>query len=78
MSTTFLPLRVPVLHVLERSRMQHFEICSRTNVTTRTLLQGDVGYNQQTSRLITAISSTVYVFCSFACLLMIDRFGRRK
>ncbi|KAG6361921.1 hypothetical protein INS49_010150 [Diaporthe citri] len=30
-----------------------------------TLLQGDVGYNQQMSRLITAISSTVYVFCSF-------------
>ncbi|KAG8169992.1 hypothetical protein KVR01_000737 [Diaporthe batatas] len=43
-----------------------------------TLLQGDVGYDQQMSRLITAISSTVYVFCSFVCLLMIDRFGRRK
>ncbi|PSR78565.1 putative sugar transporter [Coniella lustricola] len=43
-----------------------------------TLLQEFVGYDQQMSRLISAASSTVYVGSSFACLMLIDRIGRRK
>lgn len=58
--------------------MQQFSGINALGFYLPTLLQGDVGYDQQMSRLITAISSTVYVFCSFVCLLMIDRFGRRK
>lgn len=43
-----------------------------------TLLQEMVGYDQQMSRLISAASSTIYVVFSFACLMLIDRLGRRK
>lgn len=43
-----------------------------------TLLQEFVGYDQQMSRLISAASSTIYVACSFTCLMLIDRVGRRK
>ncbi|KAJ4393494.1 hypothetical protein N0V93_002706 [Gnomoniopsis smithogilvyi] len=43
-----------------------------------TLLQEMVGYDQQMSRLVSAASSTIYVVFSFACLMLIDRLGRRK
>lgn len=43
-----------------------------------TLLQEFAGYNQQMSRLISAASGTIYVACSFTCLMLIDRVGRRK
>ncbi|KAK2597808.1 hypothetical protein N8I77_012570 [Diaporthe amygdali] len=65
------------VHIALKAKLEHFGI-NALGFYLPTLLQGDVGYNQQMSRLITAISSTVYVFCSFVCLLMIDRFGRRN
>lgn len=51
---------------------------SSTGFYLPTLLQEFVGYDQQMSRLISAASSTIYVGSSFACLLLIDRIGRRK
>ncbi|KAK7747487.1 hypothetical protein SLS53_001742 [Cytospora paraplurivora] len=58
--------------------MQQFSGINALGFYLPTLLQDNVGYNQQMSRLISAVSSTVYVVSSFACLLVIDRVGRRK
>ncbi|KUI53476.1 Sugar transporter STL1 [Cytospora mali] len=58
--------------------MQQFSGINALGFYLPTLLQDNVGYDQQMSRLISALSSTVYVICSFGCLMFIDRFGRRK
>lgn len=58
--------------------MQQFSGINALGFYLPTLLQENVGYDQQMSRLISALSSTVYVICSFGCLMFIDRFGRRK
>ncbi|KAF9877964.1 putative glycerol proton symporter of the plasma subject to glucose-induced inactivation protein [Colletotrichum karsti] len=43
-----------------------------------TLLQQSVGFDQQMSRLMTGVNGTIYLGSAFCCLLLIDRFGRRK
>jgi hypothetical protein len=42
------------------------------------LLQQSVGFSSQTARLLSGVNGTIYVFSAFCCLLIIDRFGRRK
>ena len=43
-----------------------------------TLLKENVGFDQEMSRLLSAVSSIVYLVAAFGSLLVIDRFGRRK
>lgn len=43
-----------------------------------TLLRDNVGFDDQTSRLLTAVSGTVYLVAAFGSLFVIDRWGRRK
>lgn len=43
-----------------------------------TLLQQSVGLGEQESRLLTGVNGTIYLGAAFCCLLIIDRFGRRK
>ncbi|KAI8963098.1 putative sugar transporter [Daldinia sp. FL1419] len=43
-----------------------------------TLLTQNVGFSQEMSRLISGISSTVYLVSAFGSVIVIDRLGRRK
>lgn len=43
-----------------------------------TLLQQSVGLGEQQARLLTGVNGTIYLGAAFCCLLIIDRFGRRK
>ncbi|RYP66835.1 hypothetical protein DL769_005930 [Monosporascus sp. CRB-8-3] len=43
-----------------------------------TLLVQNVGFNQEMSRMLSAVSGTVYLVAAFCSLVIIDRFGRRK
>ncbi|KAA8649913.1 hypothetical protein EYZ11_009022 [Aspergillus tanneri] len=58
--------------------MQQFSGVNALGYYLPTLLQQSVGLGEQESRLMTAINGTIYLFAAFCCLLIIDRFGRRK
>lgn len=58
--------------------MQQFSGVNALGYYLPTMLQQVLGYDQQKSRLLTGVNSTIYLFSAFCCLLIIDRFGRRK
>ena len=58
--------------------MQQFSGVNALGYYLPTLLQQSVGYDEQMSRLLTGVNGTIYLFAAFCCLLLIDRFGRRK
>jgi MFS family permease len=58
--------------------MQQFSGVNALGYYLPTLLQQSVGLDEQTSRLMTGINGTIYLFSACCCLLIIDRFGRRK
>ncbi|KAI4862363.1 putative sugar transporter [Hypoxylon rubiginosum] len=58
--------------------MQQFSGINALGFYLPTLLTQTVGFNQEMSRLISAVSSTVYLVSAFGSLIFIDRFGRRK
>ncbi|KAI1135589.1 putative sugar transporter [Hypoxylon sp. FL0543] len=58
--------------------MQQFSGINALGFYLPTLLTQNVGFNQEMSRLITALSGTVYLVSAFGSLVFIDRFGRRK
>lgn len=58
--------------------MQQFSGVNALGYYLPTLLQQSVGLDEKTSRLLTAINGTTYLFAAFCCLLIIDWFGRRK
>jgi hypothetical protein len=37
-----------------------------------------VGFDEQMSRLMTGVNGTIYLVAALCCILIIDRFGRRK
>lgn len=58
--------------------MQQFSGVNALGYYLPTLLQQSVGFSNQTARLLSGVNGTIYVFAAFCCLLLIDRFGRRK
>lgn len=58
--------------------MQQFSGVNALGYYLPTLLQQSVGLSEQESRLMTGVNGTVYLGAAFCCLLIIDRFGRRK
>ncbi|KAL2863770.1 sugar porter family MFS transporter [Aspergillus lucknowensis] len=58
--------------------MQQFSGVNALGYYLPTLLQQSVGLDEQESRLLTGVNGTIYLFAAFCCLLIIDRFGRRK
>ncbi|KAJ5358303.1 Major facilitator superfamily domain general substrate transporter [Penicillium cataractarum] len=58
--------------------MQQFSGVNALGYYLPTLLQESVGLGEQESRLLTAVNGTTYLFAAFCCLIIIDRFGRRK
>ncbi|KAH8888391.1 general substrate transporter [Thozetella sp. PMI_491] len=58
--------------------MQQFSGVNALGYYLPTLLQQSVGLDQQTSRLMTAVNGTIYLFSACCCLLLIDNLGRRK
>ncbi|PLB50385.1 putative sugar transporter [Aspergillus steynii IBT 23096] len=58
--------------------MQQFSGVNALGYYLPTLLQQSVGLDEEESRLLTGINATIYLFAAFCCLLIIDRFGRRK
>lgn len=58
--------------------MQQFSGVNALGYYLPTLLQQSVGLSEETSRLLTGVNGTIYLFAAFCCLLIIDRFGRRK
>lgn len=58
--------------------MQQFSGVNALGYYLPTLLQQSVGLDEETSRLLTGVNGTVYLVAAFCCLLIIDRFGRRK
>ncbi|KAF7552906.1 hypothetical protein G7Z17_g3977 [Cylindrodendrum hubeiense] len=58
--------------------MQQFSGVNALGYYLPTLLQQSVGLSEEESRLMTGINGTVYLGAAFCCLLIIDRFGRRK
>ncbi|KAJ3500251.1 hypothetical protein NM208_g17187 [Fusarium decemcellulare] len=58
--------------------MQQFTGVNALGYYLPTLLQQSVGLNEQESRLLTGVNGTIYLGAAFCCLLIIDRFGRRK
>lgn len=58
--------------------MQQFSGVNALGYYLPTLLQQSVGLNEQESRLLTGVNGTIYLGAALCCLLIIDRFGRRK
>ncbi|KAI5857426.1 putative sugar transporter [Durotheca rogersii] len=58
--------------------MQQFSGINALGFYLPTLLNENVGFNQEMSRLIAAINGTIYFVSAFGSLVIIDRFGRRK
>lgn len=58
--------------------MQQFSGVNALGYYLPTLLQQSVGLSEQSSRLMTGVNGTVYLCAALCCLLIIDRFGRRK
>lgn len=58
--------------------MQQFSGVNALGYYLPTLLQQSVGYDEQTSRMLTGVNGTIYLGAAFCCLLLIDNFGRRK
>lgn len=58
--------------------MQQFSGVNALGYYLPTLLQQSVGYDEQKSRLLTGVNGTIYLVAAFCCLLLIDKFGRRK
>ncbi|CAM1504550.1 Fc.00g021410.m01.CDS01 [Cosmosporella sp. VM-42] len=58
--------------------MQQFSGVNALGYYLPTLLQQSVGLSEKESRLLTGVNGTVYLGAAFCCLLIIDRFGRRK
>ncbi|KAK8087160.1 hypothetical protein PG994_002134 [Apiospora phragmitis] len=58
--------------------MQQFSGINALGFYFPTLLHENVGFDEQMSRLLTAVSGTVYLVAAFCSLFVIDRVGRRK
>lgn len=58
--------------------MQQFSGVNALGYYLPTLLQQSVGLGEQEARLLTGVNGTIYLGAAFCCLLIIDRFGRRK
>lgn len=58
--------------------MQQFSGINALGFYFPTLLHENVGFDEQMSRLLTAVSGTVYLVAAFGSLFVIDRVGRRK
>ncbi|KAI0595396.1 general substrate transporter [Biscogniauxia sp. FL1348] len=58
--------------------MQQFSGINALGFYLPTLLHENVGFDQQMSRLLTAVSGTIYLVAAFFSLVVIDRVGRRK
>ncbi|KAI0157978.1 putative sugar transporter [Hypoxylon sp. FL1284] len=58
--------------------MQQFSGINALGFYLPTLLTQNVGFSQEISRLLSAVSSTVYLVSAFGSLIVIDRFGRRN
>ena len=58
--------------------MQQFSGVNALGYYLPTLLQQSVGLSEETARLLTGVNGTIYLFAACCCLLIIDRFGRRK
>ncbi|KAJ5116010.1 Major facilitator superfamily domain general substrate transporter [Penicillium angulare] len=58
--------------------MQQFSGVNALGYYLPTLLQESVGLGEEESRLLTAINGTTYLCAAFCCLIIIDRFGRRR
>ncbi|KAI0376520.1 putative sugar transporter [Hypomontagnella monticulosa] len=58
--------------------MQQFSGINALGFYLPTLLTENVGFNQEMSRLISAINGTVYLVSAFGSVIFIDRLGRRK
>ncbi|KAK7948082.1 uncharacterized protein PG986_008968 [Apiospora aurea] len=58
--------------------MQQFSGINALGFYFPTLLHEDVGFDEQMSRLLTAVSGTIYLVAAFCSLFVIDRIGRRK
>jgi MFS family permease len=58
--------------------MQQFSGVNALGYYLPTMLQSVLGYSQMKARLLTGVNGTIYLFSAFCCLLIIDRFGRRK
>ncbi|KAI1130076.1 putative sugar transporter [Nemania abortiva] len=58
--------------------MQQFAGINSLGFYLPTLLHESVGYNLQTSKLLAAVSGTIYLLGGFFSLVVVDRIGRRK
>ncbi|KAI8624828.1 putative sugar transporter [Xylariaceae sp. FL1651] len=58
--------------------MQQFTGINSLGFYLPTLLHESVGFDLQTSRLLAAVSGTIYLAAGFFSLVVIDRVGRRK
>ncbi|KAK7921291.1 hypothetical protein PG985_009313 [Apiospora marii] len=58
--------------------MQQFSGINALGFYFPTLLHENVGFDEQMSRLLTAVSGTIYLVAAFGSLFTIDRVGRRK
>ncbi|KAK6825349.1 hypothetical protein PG987_012843 [Apiospora arundinis] len=58
--------------------MQQFSGINALGFYFPTLLHENVGFDEQMSRLLTAVSGTIYLVAAFCSLFVIDRVGRRK
>lgn len=58
--------------------MQQFSGVNALGYYLPTLLQKSVGLDEEESRLLTGINGLVYLSAAFCCLIIIDRFGRRR
>ncbi|KAI1742588.1 putative sugar transporter [Xylaria scruposa] len=58
--------------------MQQFTGVNSLGFYLPTLLHESVGYSLQTSRLLAAVSGTIYFIAAFFALAVVDRVGRRK
>ncbi|KAK4237951.1 general substrate transporter [Achaetomium macrosporum] len=58
--------------------MQQFSGVNALGYYLPTLLQQSVGLDEQTARLMTGVNGTIYLGAALCCILIIDRFGRRK